>query len=181
MNAKILNAFLPAAVMITLLTGGLYVTGQQILRWGANDPQIQISEDIGASIEAGQPIPTTPPPSLIDASKSLATFLMIFNEDGTAAYSTAQLGGHPPVPPAGTFTTARSNGSDRFTWQPPSGERFAAVLKHFGGTKPGFVLVARSLKEVEIRENKLLIDCLIVWGAAMITTLLATWWKVVKM
>ena len=78
---------------------------------------------------------------------------MIFDGSGALLESDANLRGVIVVPPSGTFDYAKLHGEDRFTWQPEAGVRFAAVLKYYGGTRPGFVLSARSLREVEIRES----------------------------
>lgn len=180
MNMKLFYAFLPSALIITLLSGTIYMTAQQVFRLTANDPQIQIAEDIGAGLENGQPVPTTPPTTFVEADHSLATFVSIFNEDGTAAYSNAKLNNNSPIPPAGTFGFARTNGEDRFTWQPASGQRFATVLRHYGGAHPGFVMVARSLRESEARDRKFMMNILIAWAVTMVTAFGATWLKLKK-
>jgi hypothetical protein len=49
------------------------------------------------------------------------------------------------------FDSVRQNGEDRISWQPEPGARYAAVVERVTGAQPGFVLVARSLRETEDR------------------------------
>ncbi len=42
--------WLPLAIVITALSGFIYLVGQQNLRMSANDPQIQLSEDTANQI-----------------------------------------------------------------------------------------------------------------------------------
>ena len=50
---NILRYWLPLAAVTTLLCGLIYLAVQQSLRWGANDPQIQMAEDAAAALAAG--------------------------------------------------------------------------------------------------------------------------------
>ena len=68
---------------------------------------------------------------------------------------------------------ARQRGENRFTWQPGPGLRYAAVLDHFGGAQPGFVLAARSLREVESRSDQLLTLAVAAAAASLLLTLAA--------
>ena len=56
--------WLPIGFVVTLLCGLIYVSGQFILRSGANDPQIQIAEDAAHVLGAGAPYSTFSPPSI---------------------------------------------------------------------------------------------------------------------
>jgi hypothetical protein len=47
---KFFRSWLPLAVVIVALCEQAYLTAQQLLRQGANDPQIQLSEDFAASL-----------------------------------------------------------------------------------------------------------------------------------
>lgn len=170
MNKPLLNAFLPWAVVITLVMGTIFAASQQALRLAANDPQVQVAEDIGGAIAQGQPIPPSPK-SLMDAKQSLSPFVSIFGDDKAPLYSNAKLDDKAPTPPAGTFDYVKAHGQNRFTWQPASGGRYAAVLMRYGGEKPGYVMVARSLRETEMRTQKLGIDILIAWVVTMVAVL----------
>ncbi len=124
------------------LPGLIFVSVQQTLRMGANDPQIQLAHD-GLGIAAEGPV--------LDMSASLAPFEIIYDEQHKVLNATGQLDGKTPTPPAGVFDYAKTHSDDRFTWEPKSGVRLAAVVVHHDG---GYVLAARNLREVEIRENQ---------------------------
>jgi hypothetical protein len=145
-------------VLVTLIFLTIYACSQQVLRISANSPQIQMAEDTaGALMNGAAPadfMPASRQP--FDMSQTLAPFTMIFDRGGTLLESSAILSGEAVVPPVGTFDYAKVHGEDRFTWQPKVGERFAVVLKYYGGNRPGFVLVGRSLREVEKQEDNLL-------------------------
>lgn len=150
-----LRYFIPLAFIITALSGLIYLTGQQILRLGANDPQIQISEDIAGRLGQSATFPPFPSSNAIDIAKSLNTFIMILDDQGKQIYSSASLDGKLPSVPSGVFDYARSHNQSRITWQPKPNVRSAIVITKFGDKSKGFALVGRSLREVEEREEDL--------------------------
>jgi hypothetical protein len=152
---NIIRYWLPLAVVTTLLSGLIYLAVQQSLRWGANDPQIQMAEDAGAALAAGGSLESVLPASQVEISSSLAPFMVIFNARGEPLASSARLHGATPALPSGIFDYTRQKGEDRVTWQPEPGIRIAAVVVAYGGAQPGFVLAGRSLREVEIRASQL--------------------------
>jgi hypothetical protein len=153
---NILKLWIPLAVTITCLSGLIYLVIQQDIRIGANDPQIQIAQDLASQLSAGQNPLALIPPAKTDISKSLANYIMLFNKDGKLIGSSATLDGKTPTIPQGVFMTAeKAQGNEtRFTWQPRTGVRSAAVLAYYTGQIPGFVLIGRSLREIEIREDQ---------------------------
>jgi hypothetical protein len=82
-------------------------------------------------------------------AKSLAPYLIVFDDSGRPLAAGAQLHGATPIPPSGVFNSARA-GEVRQTWEPENGVRAAMVVVRYSG---GFVLAARSLREVERRED----------------------------
>ena len=152
---NIIRYWLPLAAVTTLLSGLIYLAVQQALRWGANDPQIQMAEDAGAALAAGGSLESVLPASQVEISSSLAPFMVIFNARGEPLASSARLHGATPALPSGIFDYTRQKGEDRVTWQPEPGIRIAAVVVAYGGAQPGFVLAGRSLREVEIRASQL--------------------------
>ena len=170
---KFKNAFriwAPIAVSGIILSALIYASVQQDLRQGANDPQIQMAQDLADSLQNGknaQDVVGQP----VDLNKSLATFVIVFDDSGKPIASSAILDGRIPTPPAGVFTYTRQNTEDRFTWQPKPQVREAAVLMRFEGSKPGFVLVGRSLKEVEKRESRLELQIGVGLAAAVLGSL----------
>ena len=148
----ILRQWVPIAAVTTLFCGLVYVAVQQALRHSANDPQIQIAEDAAAALANGNRAETVVPASIVDMAQSLAPVLIVFDSTGAVLGSSGVLHGKVPIPPAGVFEFVRGHGEERVTWQPERGVRMASVVVRSGGAHPGFVLAARSLREVEMRE-----------------------------
>ena len=168
---NILKHWLPLAAVTTLVCGLLYLAVQQSLRWGANDPQIQMAEDAAATLAAGgTPESMLPAATQVEISTSLAPFMVIYSDAGAPLASSGLLHGTVPLLPPGVFDYARQNSEDRISWQPESGVRVAAVVVAYGGVQPGFVLVGRSLREVEKRETQVEQ----ITGLAWLVTLIAT-------
>ena len=128
---KSILRFLLLAFVLTLSCGISYLLVQQDLRQSANDPQIQMAED-GIS-------PQTLP--RVDISKSLAPFVIVFDQNGNPVSSSGTLNGAIPTIPAGIFQYVRNSGEDRFTWQPAPSVRIAAVVDK---TNSGFILAGRN-------------------------------------
>lgn len=171
MNYK-LRFFIPLAFAITALSGLIYLTGQQNLRQNANDPQIQTSEDIATRLKLNPTIPRSTA-NQIDMSQSLTPFVIIFDDKGTPLFSTGSLDKKVPVPLVGVFDYTRKHNQDRITWQPKSEVRIASIITRYSGKSAGFVLVGRSLREVEERVEKLGKLVALAWIVTMIGTFLA--------
>ena len=168
---SILRTWIPIAIATTGLCGLIYLAVQHDLRIGANDPQIQITEDVARQIETGQNPVDFIPPIKVEISKSLANYIMIFDEKGKLLGSSAVLDGKEPTMPQGIFATTKNLGETRFTWQPRSGVRSAVIVDYYKGPSNGFVLVGRSLREVENRENNLELIVFLAWAVTLGTTL----------
>jgi hypothetical protein len=154
-----------AAIVVTGILFTLYVTVQQVHRTAADDPQLQMARDIDARISEGRSIEGLFPPDTVEISRSLGTFVTLFNEAGKPIRSTGLLNGRLPQLPAGVFDFSRKNKEDVFTWQPEPGVRMATVVV---STAKGFVAVGRSLREVEIRESHLTSMVLMAWVACLV-------------
>jgi hypothetical protein len=153
----IINALVLAGIA-TVLALAVYVIPQQVLRQDANDPQIELAENLAQQLNAGATLEASLPHDTIDMAHSLSPFLIAYNAEGKPLASQAKLDGNIPTPPKGVFDYVRANGEDRISWVPQPGARFAAVIIHIPAAKnvpEGFVLAARSLREVEIRQQKL--------------------------
>lgn len=165
MDKILLKKFILISVILVLIFGIAYFMARQILRQGADDPQIQIAEDSAAILSRGEE------PDFIrsnvygqvDLAKSLAPFLITYDRAGKPLSSTGILDGKTPTPPAGVFASAKKHGENRLTWQPKKGVRIAMVLVYYGGAREGYVLSGRSLLEVEKREG--IIEKIAVFGA----------------
>jgi hypothetical protein len=171
-TAAIIRRWLPIAAAITIVCGLVYVAIQQAQRQGANDPQIQIAQDTGTSLAQGAALSVNADSPKIDISRSLATFLIFYNEQGEVEATTGLLNNQIPQLPDGVIDYTRQHGEDRITWQPESGIRIAAVIVEYSGTKSGFVLAGRSLREVETRIGQAELLTAGAWIVAMAASLL---------
>lgn len=166
--------WLPFAAIIIMLSGLIYVGLQQNHRLTANDPQIQIAEDVASAITKGNAPPESivPPNPTEEIASSLSAFVVIYSATGTPIGSSVMLDGKLPSLPAGVFDKVRQRGENRFTWQPKKGTRIAAVVTSFSGPQSGFVLAGRSLKEVDARIKQLTIMTASATALALILTYL---------
>ena len=149
---NIVRVWLPIAAVTVGLCGLVYLTVQQSLRQGLNDPQIQMAEDTAAALGQGQAAMNLLPSTQVDVTSSLAPFLIVYDDAGKVLVSSGVLHGQTPSVPTGVLEYTRTNGEDRVTWQPEAGVRIAAVVVHYDGTQSGFVLAGRNMREVEKRE-----------------------------
>jgi hypothetical protein len=152
---KILRKWIPLAVVITAMCGLVYLTAQQLLRMGANEPQIQMAEDAAGLLAKGATVESVLPANEVELSESIAPFLIVFNEAGVPVASSAVLHGQEVTIPAGIFDYVRENGEDRVTWQPEAGVRIASVVVGINGGAKGFVLAGCSLREAEARVDQM--------------------------
>lgn len=159
---KIFSWWIPLGLIISCLCGLMYVVAQQEIRQGANDPQIQIAEDLSRRLTAHGDVVINN--RTIDIAQSLSPFIMVFDKKGTLTSSEAVLHGSVPVVPQGVFAYTLQNNQDRFTWQPDTNVRIATVVVVYNN---GYILVGRSLREVEKREDALLQLVLFGWGATL--------------
>lgn len=171
---KKIKYFLPLGIAITGISGLVYLVVQQNFRMNANDPQIQISEDMAAALGSGQPVNRVVPSGATDISKSLSPFAIVYNDQGQVTASTAVLDGKVPDLPNGVLDFVKSHGQDRITWQPKVGVRSAVVITRYSDKASGYVLVGRSLREVEKREDMLTFQVGAAWFATMLASFLAT-------
>jgi len=158
-----LKYFLPLAVLTTAICGLSYLLVQQNIRQSANDPQIQIAEDIASDITTGKDPRSLKVDIKTDISKSLSPYVIIFDDKGVEIASSVQLDGKTPIVPAGIFEYVRTRGQNRFTWEPKNGVRSAVVVTRYTGRESGFVLVGRSMREVENREDRILKLTALAW------------------
>ena len=168
----------PLAIVTTIICGCIYVTVQQDMRTSANDPQIQMAEDAAAALESGSAIQTVLPIETTRMDTSLAPYMMIFADDGKLRGSSVVLNTTIPTVPEGVFNTTRQQTETRFTWEPADLVRSAAVVVYYtdGAHDPsrsGFVLVGRSLREVEKREDSLTMEVGAAWVAALSISFIA--------
>jgi hypothetical protein len=151
--------------VVSLFAIGLYASAHFVLRQDASDPQIQIAEDTAASISVTGQFPATTTP--VNMMSGLAPFISVYDAKGNILQSGGVVENRVPVLPREVFEEAGVRGEDRFTWKPFDDVLFAGVLvRYANASSSGYVLVARSLREVESRERSL-------FGIAATTWLLA--------
>lgn len=164
----------------TLLGLALYAIPQTVLRLGAEDPQLQLADDLAARLEQGTTAANAVPATPVDLNRSLAPFVMAFDADGRPLASQAALDGAIPVPPRGVFDYVRTHGIDRITWQPRRGLRIATIIQRVDGPKGGYVVAGRSMRIVEDRIDKIEEQAGLVWlgmlGIIFFGTLLFGWY-----
>lgn len=164
---KVFLKWLPFAAIATILSLLAYTLVQQDLRQTANDPQIQIAEDLASSIAGGESPKVAVGPNIIDIAKSLAPWAVVYDDTGKVIASAATLDDKTPEIPSGIFDYVRKNGEDKVTFQPRVGVRSAIVMTKFTGKQNGFVVAGRSLREVEIRETQVGYLAITAWLGAM--------------
>ncbi len=162
--------WLTLVLLVTFGCGLVYISGQQILRQNANDPQLQLAEDIAATLAKGKPVslPTTFTPA-VDIATSLAPYAIIYDDHGAPLASTGLLHGKTPSLPPGVLAYTKEQKQDRITWQPETGVRSAIVVTRVYGGQGGYVLVGRSLREIELREQRLFFFAACAWAASILT------------
>lgn len=156
----ILRLWLPSAAVAVVLSVVVYVAVQQSIRQAANDPLVQLSEDAIARLEAGQSPKLFLGSAPVEVSKNVAVWAIVYDDAGATIASLATLDGASIAIPAEVLDWTRAHGQDRLTWQPRAGVRAAIVVTRYQTAKgAGFVVVGRSLREIEYRERGVLLIC----------------------
>jgi hypothetical protein len=167
----ILKYWIPLAAAITLISALIYLTVQQDIRIGSNDPQIQMAEDAARAFAEKQPLETILPAGKVEISQSLAPYMIVFDASGTPLGSNALLHGSIPEFPKSVLDYTRQNGEDRVTWQPETGVRSAVVIVPIADGQDGFVLAGRSLRESEKRVDLLTTQVAAGWAGTLLASL----------
>ncbi len=166
--------WIPLAIVITVLSLFVYIVAQQVIRQSANDPQVEISEDLAQHLSTGAQIPQFDQGDKVMIDKSLRTFIAIYNKKKLPLASNISLDGKQISPPDGVFDYADTHGQNRLTWQPKPGVRSAIVVTAYNDKSSGYILVGRSLREVEKREDTLSLQFLFFWIITMAGSLFAS-------
>lgn len=140
-------------LILTLMGGAAAATFQQMLRRGANQPQIQMGAFYASKIESGVRPSEVIPHNNVDIENSLEPFAIFYDDQGAPTTGSGYLNQAIPAPPRGVFNYVRTHGSDTVTWQPQPNVRIAAVIQRVSGPTPGFLLTGRSLQLVEEQES----------------------------
>jgi hypothetical protein len=159
---------LALAAILTVIGGVASFTIAQMLRGGANQPQIDMANYYVGEIASGEEPADVIPPGYVDLERSLQPIVIFYDDQGKAGPGTGYLDQQLPTPPAGVFDFVRANGTGKVTWQPRPGVRLASVIQRVNGKHPGFVLAARSLRLVEEQKTTLWRMALGVWLITML-------------
>ncbi|PJE76127.1 hypothetical protein COV04_01190 [Candidatus Uhrbacteria bacterium CG10_big_fil_rev_8_21_14_0_10_48_11] len=152
------------AIAITCVMLLSYAIGQQVLRLSANDPQVEITEEVTQVLASGVSPANILPNQQVDLARSLGVYVMILDDQGKALGSTAMLDGKSPSVPLGALAYAAAHGDNRITWQPKAGVRSAVVIRPYtNGSTHGYVVAGRSLREVEKRIDVLTVLSFTAW------------------
>ena len=157
MQKHLIKNWLPLAVASTVIMVTVYAAVQQEYRQSANDPQIQLAEDGAAYLSAGvSPTALFAASGRVDMHASLASFAIVYDDSGKPVAASGYLNGTVPQLPAGVIDYARTNVTDRITWQPASTTRVAAIVRHYRSgtgstTASGFIVTGRNIREIESR------------------------------
>lgn len=175
-RSKLFGIWVILAAIMTVLVGLVYAGVQQNYRQNANDPQIEITQEISEAINKGAPPDQIIPPSAgTDIKTSLAAFAMIFDKDGKVVGSSAKLNDKDPVPPKSVFDNAKKHGRNILTWQPEKDVSLAAVVAPVkSGDSDYYILAGRNLREIEKREQSLALMSLITWVVLLLLSGLFT-------
>jgi hypothetical protein len=162
-------AWLPVAVVATVLAGTSYAITQHVIRSSADDAPRALSTGAAYSLSRGAAPAAVASGGPVDLGIGLGPFLIVYGADGRVTASTARLEGVTPVVPVGVLAEARQHGSDRITWQPRDGVREAVVAIPWQSPDDhGVVVAGASLRPAEERATQVLLIVLAGWLAAMI-------------
>lgn len=164
----VLKKWLALGFSITAIWSFLFVIVQQDLRLGANDTQAEIAGNVELALLDGTPFKYFSSANPVKIGKSLTPYVILYDRNGVPLAGNGSLEGNFPVPPKGVFDNLLAHGEERFTWEPSPGVREAVVARLYRGTDPVFIIVGRSLAEVESHIKEIARLSVVLW---MITLL----------
>jgi hypothetical protein len=132
--------------LVTFTCCLVYTIAQQSLRLGANELPTQLATDTSIKLENGQNLESALPSDKIDISKSLNTFVMVYDNNKNLVAESGMMGASKPAYPKGVLSYVDQKGESKVTWQTQTGVRFATIAIKY---KDGYIVAARSLKETE--------------------------------
>lgn len=171
LNKEYLRAWSPVAVICTVVLLIVYLAVASTYRQNANDPQVELVENLSAALSTGIPASFLfNNVARVDMNTSLSLFAIAFDDTGKIlATSGFNATSTPYIPPIGVFEYVRSHGQDRVTWEPVKSKRYALVMDNFKlASSSGFVMAARSLRETELRKAQLGSNMFVGWLLLMI-------------
>lgn len=159
--------------IITVIFGTIFTVAYQSMRMSADDPQVQLAEDVARGLNRGK-TPGDLVDGHVDMAASLAPFIIVYDQNGNVVIGSGYLNGAVPKVPFGVLANAKPGIDNRVTWQPKSGVRLASVTT---AANNYYVLSARSLREVENRTATLFQLSAFGWLVSMAGISLVFWFK----
>ena len=173
---RIVLSWLPFATVAVVVVGFVFVLVQQMYQLGANNPQIQIAQDVAGRLSAGADLGAVIPAGTVSIESSRASYVIVYNSVGFALGGNGSLYGNVPVLPEGVLEMARQNGEHHVVWEPEEGVRQATVIVPYkSATSAGFVMAGRSLAESEQQVEGLMLMA----GMALVIALVSTFIAVI--
>jgi hypothetical protein len=163
-----IKRFLSFSIFVAAMVIFTYVIAQNILRSEADDPQIQMAEEVSFLLNHNAPMGPLVPEIGVELSESLKTFIQIYDEKGSLLDGNATMNGISPKIPKDVLSYAKEHEENRLTWRLESGVRIAAVISHYGGQNPGYAVAGRSLRETENRIGGIGKLCFFFWLGMML-------------
>jgi hypothetical protein len=170
MGKKLFFIWVIAMFFITFTCALTYLVAQQSLRLSANALPAQLAKDAAINLQKGRSAQGSIPSQTVDASKSDAGFVMIYDQNKHLIATSGMFGTKKPSYPKGVLDYVAKNGEDRVTWQTPDGLRFATVAMKSNGY---YVVGARSLHETENTIDQITQVVLYAWLACLICSAVA--------
>lgn len=167
-----LISHLAAAAIITIIIGLIYASVQQNFRSNANDPQIQVGHDMKRKMENNKDNRSVFMDT-IDLQQSLAVFVETYDQKGDPIQSSGFLNGRMPMLPRGVLDFVDTYGEDWITWQPRPDVRLATGILKVNAPPVNYLVVGRSLREVESRISRLIKMVLVSWALCMAIVLMS--------
>lgn len=171
---KAKNYFLIWLIVMFLITFTsllVYSAAQQTLRQGANENPAILATETKLKLERGISPKDAVPAEKFDISKSLNTFVMVYDSNNNLVSSSAIIENKEPSYPKGVLNYVSNKGEDRVTWQPKEGLRFATIAIKYNN---GYIVAGQSLFETERTAANIGLLILMAWacGAVFSTVLL---------
>jgi hypothetical protein len=166
--ASILKKWLTLGFCVTAILFFTLVVVRQDLRLSADDTQAEIAGNVELALADGTPFKYFSSANPVKIGKSLTPYVILYDRNGVPLAGNGSLDGNFPVPPKGTFDYLLAHGEDRFTWEPIPGVREAVVARVHGDKEPVFIVVGRSLVEVESHISELTRISIVFWVVSML-------------
>lgn len=146
--------FLSLVLLVTTIFVSICYASRAVFRQAANDPQIEVTEQVAKIIEQGVPLEAIiSSAEVVELNDSKALFVVIYDGEKNLVASSATLDGQSLSIPAEQVALASGQDTHRFDWQPKDELKFALVSKKVGDS--AYIVAGRSLAETTLRMESL--------------------------